>query len=90
MSDPRIVELATRIAANTSKVSEYLAANNLPQPSFDINAPLYGAVPNNAREIEALRLSVLKDTTELRDLMLGPRDYLFGFVVSIMFKERRK
>ncbi|KAF3025036.1 hypothetical protein E8E14_014352 [Neopestalotiopsis sp. 37M] len=88
MSDPRIVELATRIAANTSKVSEYLTANNLPQPSFAIDAPLYGAVPNDAPDIEALRLSVLKDTTELRDLMLGPRDYLFGFVHNTLLPQQ--
>jgi hypothetical protein len=81
MGVPRIVELAARIASNTSKVSDYLVANNLPQPSFDVDAPLYGAVPKNEPEIEALRLSVLEDTAELRDLMLGPRDYLYSFIV---------
>jgi hypothetical protein len=85
MSVPRIVEVATRIATNTSIVSEYLAANDLPQPSFDLDTPLYGVVPKDAPNIEALRQSVLADTAELRHLMLGPREYLFSFVVSPFF-----
>ncbi|KAJ4385388.1 hypothetical protein N0V93_009815 [Gnomoniopsis smithogilvyi] len=77
MDLPYIVELATRIATNTSKVSEYLAANGLPQPSFDLHTPP-SPVPRDAVEIEALRQAVLKDTAELRSLMLGPRDTLFS------------
>lgn len=77
MAVPYIVELATRIASNTSKVSDYLAANNLPQPSFELDTPP-SPVPTDAIEIEALRQAVLKDTAELRSLMLGPRDLLFS------------
>ncbi|KAI1180010.1 S-adenosyl-L-methionine-dependent methyltransferase [Nemania sp. FL0916] len=77
MSAPRIVELAQRIANNTSKVSEYLTANELPQPSFDIDAPLYGPVPRDAEpEIVNMRQSVLEDIEELQHLMLGSRDLL--------------
>lgn len=79
MSVPRIVELAQRIAINTSKVSEYLAANNLPQPLFDLDTPPYGPVQKNAApEIIGLHESVLEDAVELQHLMLGPRDYLLS------------
>ncbi|KAI1452634.1 S-adenosyl-L-methionine-dependent methyltransferase [Annulohypoxylon moriforme] len=88
MSPPRIIELATRIATNTTKVSDYLASNNLAQPSFDINAPLYGILPKDATEIETLRQSVLSDTAELRDLMLGPRDYLFSFIHNSLLPQQ--
>ncbi|KAI2615091.1 S-adenosyl-L-methionine-dependent methyltransferase [Hypoxylon sp. NC1633] len=88
MSPTRIVELATRIAANTSKVSDYLAANNLPQPSFELDNPPYGAVPNDAPDIEALRQSVIEDTAELRHLMLGTRDYLFSFVHNSLLPQQ--
>lgn len=74
---PYIVELATRIASNTSKVSDYLATNNLPQPSFNLDTPP-SPVPKDAVEVEALRQAVLKDTAELRSLMPGPRDFLFS------------
>lgn len=77
MPVPYIVGLATRIALNTSKVSDYLAANNLPQPSFGLDTPP-SPVPRDAVEIEALRQAVLEDTAELRSLMLGPRDLLFS------------
>lgn len=77
MAIPYIVELATRIASNTSKVSDYLAANNLPQPSFELDTPP-SPVPRDAVEIESLRQAVLRDTAELRSLMLGPRDSLFS------------
>lgn len=83
MSAPRIVELATRIASNTTKVSDYLTANNLPQPSFDLDTPPLGPVPRDAPdEVVTLRESVLEDTAELRHLMLGPKDYLSTFYVS--------
>lgn len=86
-----IVELANRIAINTSKVSEYLAANGYPQPSFDVDTPA-SPVPRDARDIEALRQAVLRDTAELRSLLLGPRDSLFsaGSMVSgPLFSSRR-
>ncbi|GAW15863.1 hypothetical protein ANO14919_052850 [Xylariales sp. No.14919] len=88
MAVPYIVTLATRIAANTSKVSDYLTANNMPQPSFDADAPLYGAVPETVPEMAALRQSILQDTAELRDLMLGPRDYLFSFVHNALLPQQ--
>ncbi|KAI0388943.1 S-adenosyl-L-methionine-dependent methyltransferase [Xylariaceae sp. FL0594] len=78
MAVPRIVELANRIATNTSKVSEYLASYDLPQPSFNVDTPLYGPLPKDAApEMVELRQSVIDDTLELRLLMQGPRDHLF-------------
>lgn len=77
MAAPLIVELATRIATNTSKVSEYLAANGHPQPSFDVDAPP-SPIPKDAADIELLRQAILADTAELRSLMLGPKDFLMG------------
>ncbi|KAI1129037.1 S-adenosyl-L-methionine-dependent methyltransferase [Nemania abortiva] len=88
MAVPHIVALATRIAANTSKVSDYLTSNKLPQPSFDVNAPLYGAVPEIVPEMAALRRSIIQDTAELRDLMLGPRDYLLSFVHNALLPQQ--
>lgn len=88
MSVPHIVELATRIATNTTKVSNYLTENNIPQPSFDPETPLYGCVPKDAPEIEALRQSVLSDTAELRDLLLGPREYLLSFVNNSLLPQQ--
>ncbi|KAI0199447.1 S-adenosyl-L-methionine-dependent methyltransferase [Astrocystis sublimbata] len=78
MPDSPIVELANRIATNTAKVSEYLAQNNLSQPSANVDTPPYGPLPKDTpSDIVELRQAVLDDTAELQYLMLGPRDYLF-------------
>lgn len=79
MDDSRILELGIRIGRNTAKVNEYLAANNLPQPSFDLNAPSQFPIPDNETEIAAARKAVLHDCLELRALMFGPREYLESF-----------
>ncbi|KAI0856565.1 hypothetical protein F4860DRAFT_518749 [Xylaria cubensis] len=90
MSVPRIVELAQPIATNTAKVSQYLSVNDLPQPSFNLDVPLNGPIPKDAApEIMELRLSVPKDTIELRHLMLGPRDYLtYDFIHNTLLPQQ--
>lgn len=87
MSAPRILYLATRIAANTTAISDYLTANNLPQPSFAVDAPQGRLIPEDAPEMEKLRRAVIADTEELHQLMLGPREYLLsaGSLVCFAF-----
>ncbi|KAK3991366.1 S-adenosyl-L-methionine-dependent methyltransferase [Cladorrhinum sp. PSN332] len=77
-STSRIVELATRISTNTTKLDTYLTTHNLPSPSFDINAPLDSSIPKSEKEIEAARTAIIEDAQELRRLILGPRDYLMS------------
>lgn len=79
MADSRIAVLSSRIAANTAKVNDYLAANNLSQPSFDVNAPPTSPIPPTEPEIQAARQAVIHDCLELRQLMLGPREHLSSF-----------
>jgi len=75
----RIVELSTRIAANTAKLNEYLVQNGLPQPGFDLSSPLDSPVPKHETDIEEARMAIVMDTEELRRLALGPREYLMRF-----------
>ncbi|OTA59190.1 S-adenosyl-L-methionine-dependent methyltransferase [Hypoxylon sp. EC38] len=79
MSTSRIVELSSRIAANTAILNDYLASHNLPAPSFDVNAPLDTLVPKNEVEVKKARVSIIDDTLELRRLVLGPREYLMSY-----------
>ncbi|KAI6080974.1 putative O-methyltransferase [Hypoxylon rubiginosum] len=79
MDDSRILELGVRIGRNTAKVNDYLATNNLPQPSFDVDGPSQFPIPHDESEISAARQAVLHDCLELRALMLGPREYLTSF-----------
>ncbi|TVY81174.1 O-methyltransferase gsfB, partial [Lachnellula suecica] len=69
----RIVELSATIHETTIKVDAYLAANDLPTPSFDISCPPKLFLPP---EIQACRDAVLEATDELTALMLGPVESL--------------
>jgi len=64
----RIMELASIIHEQTSKVDAYLASNNLPTPSFDISCPPKPFLP---AEIQASRYAVLEAFDELMALMIG-------------------
>ena len=76
------IELATIIAINAAKVQNYLVANKLPTPSFDVDAPKKSMIPPEAKEIEAAREAVIDATTKPRSLMLGPTDFLLSSTVS--------
>lgn len=78
----RISILSSRIAENTKKLDDYLAAHGLPTPSFDVDGPATSQIPSGAPEIEAARIAIIDDTQELRRLVLGPRDYLMNNAAS--------
>ncbi|KAK7730360.1 hypothetical protein SLS53_009060 [Cytospora paraplurivora] len=79
MATSRIVELSSRIAANTAKLNEYLLAHNLPTPSFEENGPQDTLVPKDELETEAARVAIIDDTQELRQvLMNGQHDELIS------------
>ena len=80
MSSPqsRIAELSTTIAQHTQKIDDYLAANNLPHPSFEADGPVDLGLPP---EIEKSRTAALQASQELNDLLQGPRDLLFNHQV---------
>lgn len=73
--------LSESILHNTLKITDYLRSHSLPSPSFDVNAPRTSMIPPEATEIQEARAQVINDTLRLRDLMLGPQDYLQSFTV---------
>lgn len=82
-SPSRILELSSRIAANTTRLNDYLVSNNLPSPDFDhIEGPRDTLVPKDETDVEAARVAIIDDTMELRQLVLGPREYLMSYTVS--------
>ena len=81
--DSRIVELSSLIATNTASIHSYLALHNLSFPSFDTNAPLKLALPE---DLENARSIVLDATLELRELMLGPREMFHNNGVSSVIR----
>ena len=78
-----IKDLALDVAKNTAIVEQYLSRNNLPPPTFGIDAPSGSLIPRDAVDIEAARVAVIEATLKLRNLMLGPREYLQSFAVHL-------
>ncbi|KAI9163946.1 Grayanic acid biosynthesis cluster O-methyltransferase [Paramyrothecium foliicola] len=76
MSVSRISDLSSRIAHNTAKLDDYLAASDHPTPSFDVDAHLGDPIPQDGPGIDATRSAIIDDAIELQRLVLGPRDYL--------------
>lgn len=66
----RILELATRILEDTSKVSDHMASQDLPQPSFDIDGPTN--LTFESSEVEEARMNAIGASMELADLLQGP------------------
>jgi len=70
----RLIALARQITQETEKLDKYLKENNLPQPSFDADAP--ADFPKLPEDIAKSRQAVIFATKELRDLAIGPREGL--------------
>ncbi|OAG06626.1 putative O-methyltransferase [Paraphaeosphaeria sporulosa] len=74
---PKAESLAATISQNTAEISQYLAAQGLPELSF---AP--GALPvlDLPPHLQKARAELLDATAELHDLVTGPLSYLVGLV----------
>ena len=79
MATSRIVTLAKEVEANTSKLNEYLEKNNLPQPSFDVDAPLMYHLPP---DIAAAQENLTAALDELYWLNQGPIQTVVAKTVS--------
>ncbi|KAK0609535.1 S-adenosyl-L-methionine-dependent methyltransferase [Bombardia bombarda] len=84
----RITELASRIAANTTRLNNYLVAHNLPTPSFDVDGPKDTLVPKEETMVEAARVAIIDDTQQLRRLVLGPREYLMSYTHNELISQQ--
>ena len=69
MTASRISELAAIVAERTAEIDAYVAAENLPSPSFD---PEFTPGVLLGPKIAASRQAILDATDELHALMLGP------------------
>jgi len=75
----RIEELVSIISSNASKIDQFLLSEGKPTPSFDADAP---KKLDLSQALEQSRTLVLEATTELNELLLGPKELLLSNVVS--------
>ncbi|KAM3427269.1 hypothetical protein NHJ13734_009047 [Beauveria thailandica] len=73
---PNLVALAKNISQKTAAIVEYLEANGLSQPSFDVSSP---DTPNTA-EYVAIYDSLQQSLDDLSMLVAGPNKFLRTFV----------
>lgn len=66
----RIVELAQIIASQTSTIDKHIQEHNLPQPSFNEDAPF--GIDKATSEVEKAKTDVVEASIELRQLLQGP------------------
>ncbi|MCJ1308143.1 hypothetical protein MMC25_001795 [Agyrium rufum] len=76
MASSRIAELAQIISAKTAKVDKHLKEAGKPYPSFGIDALVDLGIAPDAHEVLAAKDAVLEASTELQDLLRGPRALL--------------
>lgn len=71
-SPSRMVALARQITQATEKLEAYMKANNLPMPSYDVDAP--ADFPSLPEDIQQSRQDIIIATKELATLAHGPRE----------------
>jgi hypothetical protein len=71
-STSRMVALAQKITRETEKLEAYMKANNLPLPSFDVDAP--ADFPSLPEDVQRSRQEIIYATKELGRLAHGPRE----------------
>lgn len=71
----RIQELASLIANHTNQIHDFLASTGQSTPSFDIAGPLKLDLPS---ELQRSRDLVIEASTELKELLQGPKGLLLS------------
>ncbi|KAF4620234.1 hypothetical protein G7Y89_g14586 [Cudoniella acicularis] len=72
MISARIVQLANIISEQTSLIADHILSENLPPPSFEPNTETTALLPS----LKDAREAILSATSELQDLLLGPRELI--------------
>lgn len=78
-----IVALAQIISKETEKLDYFLKETETPYPSFDFDGPAdFPKLPNH---IQNTRQEIIRATSELRDLIVGPTESLRWMAWDVSF-----
>lgn len=75
--------LVSTLKEKTEEIESYLKTQNIPAPSFEIDAPTTFPLPS--QKIIAARAAILSATQALHNLVLGPTGVLMGIDVRLFF-----
>ncbi|KAF8242762.1 S-adenosyl-L-methionine-dependent methyltransferase, partial [Wilcoxina mikolae CBS 423.85] len=82
---PTIVELAAEISKHAAILNDYIATNNLSQPSFDKDGPLNSPIPKSESSIEQSRVALIEASKAIHDLALGPTEGLISTAITAKY-----
>lgn len=74
-----IAQLASEISANAAILDEHIRSNNLPQPSFDVDAPEEIEIPSTEEHIVRAR-NRLQDAAQSLNMLLTPPRERFRYM----------
>ena len=80
---PTLTDLASQISAHAKSLSDLLVEANMPAPSFASDAP--PSVPHEPEneKIQMARMALIGAAQAIRDLALGPDDYIKHLVHGV-------
>lgn len=75
--------LSWDITRNASIVSQHLAGNDLPQPSFDCNGPVT-VLPSSAPQyVREARQKLISASLEMLQLAVGPSEFVPNLALGV-------
>lgn len=74
-------DLANVILASAKIVKSFLSDNNIPAPSFSVDAP--SSFPECPQGVRDARSQLLDASKKIHQLALGPIDHLFDYSCSV-------
>lgn len=76
-------ELSRTITRNASIVSQYLGANNFPQPSFNSDGPSTVIPSSSPQSIQEARQELIAASLEILQLAIGPSEFLPNIATGV-------
>ncbi|KAI1826626.1 O-methyltransferase [Xylaria intraflava] len=71
----------------TVRLSDYLQANKLPEPTFERDAPIINVSPQAPVEIQIAKERLLDDALQIFQLVAGPGEYLQNVITGYHYME---
>lgn len=75
--------LVQDLAKQTVRLTDYLRANKLPEPSFERDAPIINLSPQAPAEIQMAKEMLLDNALQIFQLVAGPGDYLDNVMTDV-------
>jgi 6-hydroxytryprostatin B O-methyltransferase len=75
LNSPSLKDLAALISAQSSKISDFVEKNDLPQLSFAVDG-LRDRSFNGDLEAQGARVALIEAATDILHLAIGPEDYM--------------